>query len=187
MSTNLTPHAESHGQPPEAAAPSMQTPSEQTDQSSSSVESATAHSPTDAGHEAEIASTLGLTDGDRRFLWAAGGVILVLSALHWGRLSGWGLHEVEIERLPERQFDFRVDINHATWVEWMQLEGIGELTARKIIADREQRGAFGSIDDVDRVPGIGPKTLAAIRPWLICSDCEAMRSSSEDNIEAAPR
>ncbi|MCA9052795.1 MAG: helix-hairpin-helix domain-containing protein [Planctomycetaceae bacterium] len=127
--------------------------------------------PTSESDAEEVESALGLTDGDRRFLWVAGGVILLLAAVQWARLSGFGQQEVEITRLPERQFDFKVDINRATWVEWMQLAGIGELTARKIIADREERGPFESIDDVDRVSGIGPKTLAAIRPWLICSDC----------------
>lgn len=117
-------------------------------------------------------SCAGLTAGDRRLLWVLGGVIIGLSVVHWGRLSGWGLQEVEIGRLPERRFDFRIDVNRATWVEWMQLEGIGELTARKIVAYREQQGPFRSIDDLDRVAGIGPKTLAAIRPWLECADCE---------------
>ncbi|MFV0442026.1 MAG: ComEA family DNA-binding protein [Planctomycetaceae bacterium] len=122
--------------------------------------------------DAAIESFFGLTLSDQHFLWGTGGLIVLLSLIHWGLLSGWGQNEVEITRLPERQFDFRIDINHATWVEWMQLENIGELTARKIIADRETRGPFHSIDEVDRVPGIGPQTLAAIRPWLICRDCQ---------------
>lgn len=115
-----------------------------------------------------VVSALGLTAGDRRFLWGVGIAIVLLGAVHWARLSGWGQREIEIARLPQRRFEFRVDVNRATWVEWMQLEGIGELTARRIVADREERGPFHSIDDVDRVPGIGPKTLAAIRPWLTC-------------------
>ncbi len=119
---------------------------------------------------------LGLTRGDRRVLWGIGGLVVLLSILHWGRLSGWGLHEVEIDRLPERRFDFRVDINRATWVEWMQLEGIGELTARRIVEDRDTRGPFHSIDDVRRVQGIGPKTLAKVRGFLVCADCSGPAS-----------
>lgn len=114
--------------------------------------------------------SLGLTASDRRFLWGVGSLGVLLAGVHWLQLSGWGLQEVEIDRLPERQYDFRVDINRATWVEWMQLEGIGELTARRIVADREARGPFRTIDELDRVSGIGPKTLAAIRPWLECPD-----------------
>jgi competence protein ComEA len=112
-----------------------------------------------------------LTRGDRRFLLVTGGLLAGLSAAHWALLSGFGVREVEIHRLPERRFDFLVDINRATWVEWMQLENIGEATARKIVADRQQRGPFRSIEDLSRVSGIGPKTLEKIRPYLTCSDC----------------
>ncbi|MEZ6123969.1 MAG: helix-hairpin-helix domain-containing protein [Planctomycetaceae bacterium] len=61
---------------------------------------------------------------------------------------------------------FRVEVNSATWVEWTQLDGIGSKTAFRIIADREQNGPFRSIDDLQRVDGIGPITLERIRPHL---------------------
>ena len=64
-----------------------------------------------------------------------------------------------------REF-FRVDINKATWVEWIQLRGIGETMAHRIVADREFNGPYGSIEDLLRVDGIGPLTLDRIRPWL---------------------
>jgi competence protein ComEA len=54
----------------------------------------------------------------------------------------------------------------------MQLEGIGELLARRIEEDRKTNGPFASVDDLDRVPGIGTVTLDTIRPWLICSNCK---------------
>jgi len=116
---------------------------------------------------------LELSRGDRRFLLVAGALLLALSAARWAQLSGFGLQEVEIERLPQRRHEFRLDINRAAWPEWMQLENIGEPTARRIVADRQERGPFRSIDDLARVPGIGPKTLARIRGQLVCSDCPA--------------
>lgn len=106
-------------------------------------------------------------------------VLLVLSILVFVGIGcqylSWrwqGAALVEIERLPERQYDFKVDINKANWIEWMQLEGIGELLARRIEEDRKTNGPFASVDDLDRVPGIGTVTLDTIRPWLICSDCK---------------
>ncbi|HEU4829513.1 MAG TPA: helix-hairpin-helix domain-containing protein, partial [Gemmatimonadales bacterium] len=36
--------------------------------------------------------------------------------------------------------------------------------ARRIIADRDARGSFGSLAGLDRVPGIGPALLARISP-----------------------
>jgi competence protein ComEA len=112
------------------------------------------------------------TDRDQR-------VLLVLSVLVFAGIGAqylrwrWqGAAVVEIDRLPERKYDFKVDINKASWIEWMQLEGIGELLARRIEEDRQTNGPFASVDDLDRVEGIGTVTLDTIRPWLICSDCK---------------
>jgi competence protein ComEA len=76
------------------------------------------------------------------------------------------MRPVEIERMQPRSFDYKIDINQAKWVEWAQLEGIGEVLAERIVSDREENGPFRSIDDLNRVEGIGPKTLEKIRPWL---------------------
>lgn len=67
---------------------------------------------------------------------------------------------------------FRVDVNDATWVDWIQLPGIGQATAEDILEDLERNGPFQSIDDLMRVKGIGPKTLDQIRGWLTISDDE---------------
>ncbi|HUG93496.1 MAG TPA: helix-hairpin-helix domain-containing protein [Planctomycetaceae bacterium] len=111
-------------------------------------------------------SHFGLRRNDQLVIVAMLSATLVFSGLYWALLSGWGLQPVEIERLPERQFALQLDINAATWVEWMQLPGIGETLSRRIVADREQNGPFAGIDDLQRVRGIGPKTVERIRPWL---------------------
>jgi competence protein ComEA len=49
----------------------------------------------------------------------------------------------------------------------VQLPGLGETLARRIITDRQQRGPFRDIDDLDRVDGIGLRTLERIRPYLV--------------------
>jgi len=128
--------------------------------------------PSPATTSATPATVLGLSRGDALFTLVIGGLILALTLLHWFRLTLHGAPPVEIDRLPASTYEFQVEINHATWVEWMQLEGIGEITARRIVANREERGPFADVDDLDRVPGIGPKTLAAIRPFLRCRDCD---------------
>lgn len=92
--------------------------------------------------------------------------LVVVLAWHWTRLQGWGLKPVEIDRPAEHQFDYQIEINSATWVEWIQLPGIGKPTAEKIIAERETNGPFQSVDDLLRVNGIGEKKLDDIRPWL---------------------
>ena len=83
----------------------------------------------------------------------------------WYQLTGGNIQPVEFSSSDE--FQFRVEINSGTWVEWTQLDGIGPKTAKSIIADREANGPFKSIDDIERVKGIGPATLKRIRPFLI--------------------
>ena len=107
------------------------------------------------------------TSRDRWFLAILSLVILALLGIQFARLAGWGLRPLEVVRPEDRKYEFQLDVNKASWVEWMQLEGIGEATARKIVADRETNGPFKSIDDVQRVKGIGPATLEKIRPWLV--------------------
>lgn len=116
--------------------------------------------------ESAPASWLWLNKGDRKFIGVFVAVFLMLSGYHWATLGGWGMRPIELERQPARQYDFRIDINSAGWVEWTQIEGIGEATANKIVADRESNGAFKSIDELLRVKGVGPKTLEKMRPFL---------------------
>jgi competence protein ComEA len=98
------------------------------------------------------------------------GALLTLATglmfVHWVRISDWGRAPVEIDRLPPGAYHYRIDINRATWVEWAQLDGIGETLARRIVADREERGPFSGVDDLLRVRGIGRVKLEAMRAHL---------------------
>ena len=126
-----------------------------------------------------VESHFWLTRGDQLIFGLLAFVALVLLGVYWIRLSSWGTRIVEIERLPTRQAEFRIDANSATWVEWGQIEGIGDGLARRIVADREQNGPFRSVDDLTRVKGIGPKTLEHLRPWV--------RVSSESPSSEPPK
>jgi competence protein ComEA len=56
-----------------------------------------------------------------------------------------------------------VNLNTATPDELGTLDGVGPATAAKILAYRQEHGGFGSVDELDQVPGIGEKRLAALR------------------------
>jgi competence protein ComEA len=127
---------------------------------------ATPNAPTGSSAANEVKTGFWLTHADQFVLALLSAVMLALLAAYWVRLTRWGTVPVEIEHLEPRQFDFRLDVNSATWVEWGQLDGIGDALARRIVADREQNGPFTSIDDLRRVKGIGPKTMERLRPWL---------------------
>ena len=63
----------------------------------------------------------------------------------------------------------RIDADTAGVVELERLPGIGPTLARRIVADRQTRGAFGGITALARVPGIGPATLERLAPHLTFS------------------
>ena len=56
-----------------------------------------------------------------------------------------------------------VNLNTATTEQLDALDGVGPTTAQKIIAYRRQHGGFGSVSELDRIPGIGEKRMAALR------------------------
>jgi competence protein ComEA len=60
-----------------------------------------------------------------------------------------------------------LDLNSADAAELEGLPGIGPATAEKIVADREQNGAFQSVEELTRVSGIGPKKLEALRELVV--------------------
>jgi len=111
-------------------------------------------------------------------------VIIALAALtvQWIALTRRRPAELDWERSENFIQLFQVDVNTADWVEWIQLEGIGHKTAHRIVLDREQNGLFATIDDLQRVHGIGPVTLDAIRPWLIISH-DSQHSSEHSRNE----
>jgi len=83
------------------------------------------------------------------------------------------------------EVDSKIDPNVATWSDLAAyLPGVGEVTAKKIVAFRTDRQAdstadsadsagpgssvvFSCPEDLQAVPGIGPKTVARITPYLI--------------------
>lgn len=70
--------------------------------------------------------------------------------------------------LYERQASeqYRININTASAVDFMSLDGVGVATAEAIVAYRSQVGRFSNIDELMLVKGIGEKTLAKNRHRL---------------------
>ena len=95
-------------------------------------------------------------------------LLVLLSAMRW-KLSGWGRTEIEIVSQKPREYFYSIEINQASWVEWAQLDGIGEKLARRIVSEREENGPFRSVNDIARVRGLGPKLIEKMRPFLICN------------------
>lgn len=59
-----------------------------------------------------------------------------------------------------------ISLGTATQAELEEIDGIGPVTAGKIIEFRNQRGGVASIDELDQISGIGPATLEGLRSGL---------------------
>jgi len=66
----------------------------------------------------------------------------------------------------------QIDADVAAPAELARLPRVGLALAKAIAADRSTRGAFGSLEGLDRVPGIGPGLLRTLAPHLTFSGPE---------------
>ena len=60
----------------------------------------------------------------------------------------------------------RININTADAEELQSLEGIGEVTAGRIIEYREANGSFKSIYELSDIKGISDNTVEKIKPYI---------------------
>ena len=60
----------------------------------------------------------------------------------------------------------KVNLNTATQAQLEELPGIGPTYAQSIIAERQRRGGFTSVNDLRSVRGIGDKRFAELAPLV---------------------
>jgi competence protein ComEA len=56
-----------------------------------------------------------------------------------------------------------ISLNTATPEQLDQLDGVGPVTAQKILEWRKQHGGFSSVDDLKQIGGIGPKRFESLK------------------------
>lgn len=100
---------------------------------------------------------------------AAGGVIPsanVASLNLAERLSDGQMIVIGNEKSIDLTSDPRINLNLATESELDALPGVGPVMAGRIIAWRESNQRFHSIEELQEVPGIGPKVFANLKPLV---------------------
>lgn len=79
-----------------------------------------------------------------------------------------------------------VNLNAADRAELLQIPGVGPAMAETILAHRAKNGRFESIDELDTLPGIGPKSVEKLRPWLAIGPVAA-RTLVDGSVEKLER
>lgn len=84
----------------------------------------------------------------------------------------------------------RIDVDRATAEELLRLPRIGPALATRIVENRTADGPFGSLEGLERVPGIGPSALRALTRHVAFSGRAApgavRRQQSIDLNRASP-
>lgn len=99
-------------------------------------------------------------------------IVLFLALLGWhgyGR-STFATRPAELHRGAGLAV---VDLNRAAPRDLALLPGVGEALARAIVREREANGPFRAVDDLRRVPGLGPATLERLRPFACVEEITA--------------
>ncbi len=66
-----------------------------------------------------------------------------------------------------RPVRFPIDLNKARMNDLLELPGIGEKLAERIVRYRKDHGRFQSIEELRKVKGIGKKRMERLRPLVI--------------------
>lgn len=67
------------------------------------------------------------------------------------------------ETTPRVSIARRINVNTASAAELELLPGVGPAIAQRIVEFRETRGPFRTLNDLDRVSGIGPRLIERLR------------------------
>ena len=62
-----------------------------------------------------------------------------------------------------------LDLDVATAIDLEALPGVGPSLARRIVAERDAHGPFGSLQGLERVRGIGPALVERLKPLVLFS------------------
>jgi competence protein ComEA len=121
---------------------------------------------------------------------AAGFVLLAVLCMVGGLALAVNTAETFTSRVPFG-VDDTINPNDASSVSLARLPGVGPSRARAIVSYRSRFGgqtgqgriAFGRAEDLERVTGIGPATVEAIRPWL---SFESRSAGRLDTVDPGP-
>lgn len=78
-----------------------------------------------------------------------------------------------------------VDLNTATQAQLETLDGVGPKKAEAIIEYRKKNGGFKSVNDLDKVPGFGAKTVDKLKKDITVGNTKAAAAGKPDKMVKA--
>lgn len=100
-------------------------------------------------------------------IYFLGTTLFISAIIKVGMDYHWWLPKTEIvSSLQPEEIKIKFDINTAPWYELVLLPKLGEAKAKAIVAYREKHGNFKTLDELDKVKGIGHSITEAIRDHL---------------------
>ena len=95
------------------------------------------------------------------------GLSIMLAAMLLVGGMAFNFRTAEIETQAPQLAEYRVDINSDRWVEFANLPSVGKKTAQSIVEYGQAIGGYRTVDQLLEVKGVGQKTLATVRPYII--------------------
>lgn len=121
---------------------------------------------------------------------ALAGLLLLASlgvAGVWAVRGGLSGRLVNVDQAPPAEIRFQVDLNRASAAELALLPGIGVTLAERIMQYRQRHGPFRRLADLQRVHGIGPRTMAQLMPYLAPLGSASREPAVAQDEETSPR
>ena len=105
--------------------------------------------------------------GEGCILMAAALLLAALCAIvEWNR-TPQEIYVAPVSSVYQAQTDMRLDLNTVDKEQLMQLPGIGEALAERILAFREANGGFVHVEQLDMVEGLSAGKIDAIREYVM--------------------
>ena len=101
--------------------------------------------------------------------------------------TGGAIHLVEPQPNESQPIPAIIDLDIASEAEIETLRGVGPALAKRIVADRDSLGPFGSLDELQRVRGIAKRLAAKLAPQVTFSLLPRHSRTENDGTSVPPR
>jgi competence protein ComEA len=101
--------------------------------------------------------------------------------------TGGAVHLADPQTSESQPAPAIIDMDIASAAEIETLRGVGPALAKRIVADRDSLGPFGSLDELQRVRGIAKRLAAKLAPQVTFSLLPRHSRTENDGTSVPPR